>query len=93
MLEAIAAAIATALLSTGSAAAISAARRSSETRDAVLLLQAKVESLDSRVGYVLTDMTDQMRRIQHLETGAIRLESRVQALEAGFVDRRHLNEE
>ena len=88
-MEAIAAAIATALLSTGSAAAISAARRSSETRDAVLMLQAKVESLDGRVSFVLKDMTDQMRRIQSLETGAIRLESRVQALESGVVDRRH----
>ncbi len=92
-MESLAAAIATALLSTGAAAAVSAAKRSSETRDAVLMLQAKVENLDSRVSYVLTDMTDQMRRIQHLETGAIRIESRVQALEAGFVDRRHPNEE
>lgn len=89
MLEAAAAAIATALISTGSAAALAAARRSGETRDAVLLLQAQVKALDNRLGFVVSDFTDHSRRIQQLEQQHARIDSRVTALEAGVIDRRH----
>ena len=88
MLEAVAAAVATALISTGSAAAIAAARKASETRDAVLILTTKVEALDSRVVVGLADLSEQGHRIQALEQTSVRLESRVTALEAGVVDRR-----
>jgi hypothetical protein len=89
MVEVFAAAVATAIISTGSAAALAAARRSGETRDAVLLLQAQVKALDNRLGFVVSDFTDYARRLQVLEQGAVRLDSRVTALEAGVVDRRH----
>jgi hypothetical protein len=89
MVEVFAAAVATAIISTGSAAALAAAQRSGETRDAVLLLQAQVKALDNRLGFVVSDFTDYARRLQVLEQGAVRLDSRVTALEAGVVDRRH----
>lgn len=89
MLEALAAAVAGALITTGSAAAIAAARKSGETRDAVLILQAKVEALDSRVVLALADVREHEGRLQGLEQKHVGLESRVTALEAGVVDRRH----
>jgi len=88
MLEALAAAVAGALITTGSAAAIAAARKSGETRDAVLILQAKVEALDSRVVMALADVREHENRLQSLEQKHVGLESRVTALEAGVVDRR-----
>jgi hypothetical protein len=88
MLESLAAAVATALISTGAAAAVSAARKSGETRDAVLMLQAKVDNLDARVVMALTDLHEQGARLTSLESRAYNVESRVSALEAGVVNRR-----
>jgi hypothetical protein len=90
MVETIAAAAAAAVISAGSAAAMSAARRSGETRDAVLMLRAQVESLDSRLSAQLTESTTQYgrlyRRVEHLD-------SRVTALELGHVDRRRIRDD
>ena len=90
MVEAVAAAAAAAVISAGSAAAMSAARRSGETRDAVLMLRAQVESLDSRLSAQLSESTTQYgrlyRKVEHLD-------SRVTALELGRVDRRRSREE
>ena len=89
MLEAVAAAVVTALLSTGSAAAVAAARRASETRDAVLVLTTKVEALDARLALSTGALQQQDQRLQLIERSTLRLESRVTALEAGVVDRRN----
>ena len=88
MLEAVAAAIAGALITTASASGIAAARKSGETRDAVLVLTTKVEALDARVVAGLSDVREQGHRIQALEKSTVHLESRVTALEAGVIDRR-----
>ena len=88
MLEAVAAAVVTALLSTGSAAAIAAARKAGETRDAVLVLTTKVEALDARLALSTGALQQQDQRLQLIERSTLRLESRVTALEAGVVDRR-----
>lgn len=86
MIEALAAAVVTVLLSTGSASALAAARRSSETRDAVLKLSGKFEALDSRMASHVTDI----RAVHEGMNARIdRIDQRVTALEAGFVDRRH----
>lgn len=85
MVEAVLGAVAAALISAGSAAALAAARRSGETRDAVLRLSGKFEALDARMAsHVLDGRASQEgvgRRLDHLD-------QRVSALEAGFVDRR-----
>ena len=86
MVETIAAAAAAAVISAGSAAAMSAARRSGETRDAVLMLRAQVDSLDSRLTAQLTESTTQYGRLYRRVEG---LDSRVTALEAGYLDHRH----
>ena len=88
MWEAIAAAVATGLITTGSAAAVAAARKSSETRDAVLVLQAKLDALDSRVVMALADVREHDTRLTAIEQKHVNLESRVTALEAGVIDRR-----
>jgi predicted naringenin-chalcone synthase len=90
MIEAVAAAIAAALISTGSAAALAAARKSAETRDAVLVLTSKLEALDTRVAGYHMDIHEQGTRIQRVEHQVISLDSRVTALEAGVVDRRRV---
>ena len=85
MVEAVLGAVAAALISAGSAAALSAARRSGETRDAVLRLSGKFEALDARMASHVLDVRASHagveRRIDHLD-------QRVNALESGFVDRR-----
>jgi predicted naringenin-chalcone synthase len=90
MVEAVAAAVAAALISTGSAAALAAARKAGETRDAVLVLTSKLEALDNRVAGYLLDVHDQSTRIQRVEHQVISIDSRVTALEAGVVDRRRV---
>ena len=56
MVEAVLGAVCAALISAGSAAALAAARRSGETRDAVLRLSGKFEALDARMAsHVLDD--------------------------------------
>lgn len=86
MLEALAAAVVTVLLSTGSASALAAARRSSETRDAVLKLSGKFEALDARMA---SHVSDSRAVHQVLNSRIDRLDQRVSALEAGHIDRRH----
>lgn len=88
MLEAVAAAVVTALVSTGAAAAVSAARKASETRDAVLILTTKVEAIDARLALSTGALQQQEQRVQALEKTSLHLESRVSTLEAGVVDRR-----
>ena len=85
MLETVIAAAAAALISAGSAAAMAAAKRSAETRDAVLKLQGQFESLDSRMATHVMEAGSQMDRIlRRLDNQ----ESRLSALEHGWVDRR-----
>lgn len=88
MLEAIAAAVATALLGAASTAAIAAARKSGETRDAVLILQSDLRSLDGRVMGGLAEIREHAGRINEMEGRIFVLESKVSALEAGVIDRR-----
>lgn len=85
MVEAVLGAVCAALISAGSAAALAAARRSGETRDAVLRLSGKFEALDARMASHVLDARacheGLDRRIEHLD-------QRLCALEAGYVDRR-----
>jgi hypothetical protein len=88
VLEALAAAIATALLSMGSASAMAAARRASETRDAVLVLTTQVQSLDSLLKTHMGDVRVLASRLDVIDAHVSRLDSRVTALESGVIDRR-----
>lgn len=85
MLEAVLGAAAAGLISAGSAAAMAAARRSGETRDAVLRLSGKFEALDARMA---SHVLDGRTTAEVLERRLQAVEQRVSALEAGFVDRR-----
>lgn len=91
-MEALAAAIATALLSMGSGAAISAARKAGETRDAVLVLTTQVKGLDVMLQRHILDGQQLMGRVNELDRQVGRLDSRVSALENGVVDRRGMND-
>lgn len=88
MLEALAAAVATALLSAASVAGFAAARKAGETRDAVLILQSDLRSLDGRVMGGLAEIREHAGRINEMEGRIFVLESKVSALEAGVIDRR-----
>jgi len=83
VLETVLGAIAAALISTGTSAALSAAKRSGETRDAVKDLTLAVAALNKRVSDQFADdraaREAMVRRIDHLDL-------RVSTLEAGFVD-------
>ena len=86
MLETVIAAAAAALISTGSAAAMAAAKRSAETRDAVLKLQGQFSALDSRMATHVIEANNHYDRLtRRLEQH----ESRLTALEHGWVDRRN----
>lgn len=89
MLEAVAAAAATALISTGSAAALAAARRSGETRDAVLVLTSKVQAVETLLTQYTVDHRALFVRVETLDVQVANLTSRVSAIENGVIDRRH----
>ena len=64
---------------------MAAAKRASETRDAVLLVRGQLTALDQRLSSHMLDEKGVFDRIErHLDS----LESRVSALESGHVDRR-----
>ena len=89
MVEAVAAAVVTAMVSTGAAAAVAAARKASETRDAVLILTTKIEAIDARLALSTGALSQQDRRIQLLETASAQFDSRITALENGVIGSRH----
>lgn len=65
---------------------MAAAKRAGDTRDAVLVLKGQVESLDGRI---VTHTLDIKGRLDGVDRQIQGLESRVGALEHGWVDRRH----
>ena len=84
-MESLASAAAAALISAGAAAAMAAARRSGETRDAVLRLSGRFEALDARLSAHMADV-----RVQHgvIDRHVEHLDQRLRSLEAGWVERR-----
>ena len=67
---------------------MAAAKRASETRDAVLLVRGQLSALDERLTSHTLDQRSTFDRIErHFEV----LDCRVAALEAGTVDRRKFN--
>ena len=88
MLEALAAAVATALLSMGSASAMQAARKASETRDAVLLLTQQVKQLDGLLNRHMIDTRALANRIDAVDLHLAKMDSRITAIENGVIDRR-----
>ena len=84
-IESLVSAAAAALISAGAAAAMAAARRSGETRDAVLRLSGRFEALDARLATHMADVRSQHGAIdRHVE----HLDQRLRSLEAGWVERR-----
>lgn len=88
MLEALAAAVATALLSLGSGAALTAARKAGETRDTVLVLSTRMNSIESLLQRHLIDTQSLTQKVELIDAHLGRIDSRVTALENGVVDRR-----
>lgn len=88
VVEAIVGSIITVLLSTGATAAVAAARRSSETRDAVLRLSGQLNAMDGRLSSHVTDNRAANEDLSHRLSN---VEQRVTALEAGVVNRRALD--
>lgn len=88
VIEAVAAAVITALLSMGSGAALSAARKAGETRDSVLVLDTRMTNIEGLLQRHLADsqlLSTRVDRIDHILT---KMDSRVSALENCVVDRR-----
>lgn len=67
---------------------MAAAKRASETRDAVLLVRGQLSALDERL---TSHVLDQKGTFDRIERHFDALDSRVTALEAGIVDRRKHN--
>lgn len=88
MLEAIAAAVITALLSMGSGAALSAARKAGETRDSVLVLDTRMGNIEAMLQRHLADTQTLVLRVDGIDHQMAKLDSRVTALENGVIDRR-----
>lgn len=88
MVEAIAAAVITALLSMGSGAALSAAQKAGKTRDLVLVLDTRMNNIEAMLQRHLADAQTMLTRVDCLDHQLAQLDSRVTALENGVIDRR-----
>lgn len=88
MLEQLAAAAIAAVISAGSASAMAAAKRSGDTREAVLQMRVQLNNLDKSLTYHIEANKELYKQLDVRVCG---LESRVTAIEAGFIDRRSRN--
>lgn len=80
-------AVIAAIISAGSAAAMQAAHRATETRDIVLVLKEQVEALNKHIERYQTDTS---HRLKILDGRASALESRVTTIEV--LIQRHTND-